>query len=152
MREAAGWMRWERAVEVEARRADDDDLAVEHAALGQVGQEGLDELGEVTRERLLVAAAELDLDAVAEDDAAEAVPLRLVDKTLLLRASRGRAWPASVRQVASPAGSPGHRTGAGGTAQGEPWRPAHSKRRSSGPRVNDGGGIDPGLRRPSRNL
>ena len=36
------------------------------------------ELGEVPRERALVAAAQLDLVAVAEDDAAEAVPLRLV--------------------------------------------------------------------------
>jgi hypothetical protein len=48
----------------------------------EVGQEGADEPREVPVERLLVARAELDLVPVAEDDAAEAVPLRLVDEVL----------------------------------------------------------------------
>ena len=57
----------------------DDDLAVDDALLGQVRLDRLDDLGEVAGQRPLVAAAELDLVAVAEDDAAEAVPLGLVE-------------------------------------------------------------------------
>ena len=53
-------------------------LAVHHAALGEL-RPRLDDLGEVAGHRALVAAAQLDLVAVAEDDRAEAVPLRLVD-------------------------------------------------------------------------
>ena len=58
------------------------DLAVDHAALRQLGLERLDQLGEVARHRLLVAAADLDLVAVPEDDRAEAVPLGLVRRTV----------------------------------------------------------------------
>ena len=65
-------------VEVQARRCLDHDLAVDHRAVGQCGQQRLDQIGEVAGERLLVAAAELDVLAVTEHDAAEAVPLRLV--------------------------------------------------------------------------
>ena len=54
------------------------------AALGQVREQRLDELGEVASERPLVPAAELDLGAVPKDDAAKAVPLRLVDETVAL--------------------------------------------------------------------
>ena len=71
----------------------DDDLAVEDAALGQLGLHRLDELGEVAGHRPLVAAAELDLVAVAEDDAAEAVPLRLVRGAR--RDGLAPTWPAS---------------------------------------------------------
>ena len=61
-------------------RAGHDDLAVDHAALGQRAPAAAStQLGEVAGERALVAAAEHDLVAVAEHDAAEAVPLRLVE-------------------------------------------------------------------------
>src|SRR2546421_3651814 len=66
-------------IEVETLLGGDHDLAVEHRALGERAAQLLDELGEVPVERALVAAAELDLVAVAEHDAAEAVPLRLVE-------------------------------------------------------------------------
>ena len=66
-------------VEVEAGRAGDHELGVDHAPLGQGGAERVDQLGEVARQRALVAAAQLHLVAVAEHDAAEAVPLRLVE-------------------------------------------------------------------------
>ena len=54
-----------------------DDLAVDHRPSRQSGFERLDQLGEVASQGLLVAAAEHHFVAVAEDDAAEAVPLRL---------------------------------------------------------------------------
>ena len=73
-------------VEVEAvlARPHHDDLAVDDAPVGQVGQRGLDDLGEVAGHRLLVAAADLDQVAGAEDDRAEAVPLRLEADVLAL--------------------------------------------------------------------
>ena len=43
-------------LEVERPSRDDDDLAVEDAALGQLGAQRLDQLGEVAVERLFVAA------------------------------------------------------------------------------------------------
>src|ERR1035438_4476216 len=75
----------QQGVEVETRLTDDHDLAVNDATLGQVGQQRFDELWEVTRERPLVAAAELYLRAVAEDYAAKAVPLGLVEHPAALR-------------------------------------------------------------------
>ena len=71
-------------VELEARRARDDDFAVEHASGRELAPQRLDQLGEVAGEGLLVAAAQLDLVPVAEDDAAEAVPLRLVVQPVAL--------------------------------------------------------------------
>ena len=62
-----------------ALRVDEHDLAVDDAALGQVRADRLDDLGEVPRHRPLVAAADLDLVAVPEDDRTEPVPLRLVE-------------------------------------------------------------------------
>ena len=61
-----------------ALRVDEHDLAVDDAAFGQVRADRLDDLGEVPRHRTLVAAADLDLVTVPEDDRAEPVPLRLV--------------------------------------------------------------------------
>src|ERR1022692_228656 len=55
-----------------------DDLAVDHAALGQTRQRGADHLGEVAGHRPLIAAADLYLGAVAEDDRPEAIPFRLI--------------------------------------------------------------------------
>jgi hypothetical protein len=66
-------------LEVEAVRAGDHELAVEHAARRQLRAERLAQLGEVAVERLLVAALEQQLVAVAEHEHAEAVPLRLED-------------------------------------------------------------------------
>ena len=51
-------------------------LAVEHAPLRQLPLDRLDQLGEVARQRLGVAAGQLHLVAVAEHDAPEPVPLR----------------------------------------------------------------------------
>ena len=71
-----------------------DHLAVDHRPLREVGQHRRDDLGEVAGHRLLVAAADLDLVAVPEDDRPEAVPLRLVD--LAGRDLARRAWRASA--------------------------------------------------------
>ena len=65
-------------VEVEARRRRDHELAVEHDLVGQLREQRLAQLGEVAQQRLLVAALEIELVAVAEHDATEPVPLRLV--------------------------------------------------------------------------
>ena len=54
-------------LEVQPVAGGDDDLAVEHAPVGQFGLDRLDQFGEVAGHRLLVAAAELDLVAVPED-------------------------------------------------------------------------------------
>ncbi len=59
----------------------EDDLAVEHdrvVASAELLAERVDELREVPGEGLRAAAADLDVVAVDGDDAAEAVPLRLV--------------------------------------------------------------------------
>ena len=57
----------------------DDDLAVEHAAVGQLSLERRKEFGEVAVERLLVATLDEDFVAIAKDERAEAVPLRFED-------------------------------------------------------------------------
>jgi hypothetical protein len=54
------------------------DLAVDDAPFGQVRLDRLDDLREVPGHRALVAAPDLDLLLVAEDDGPEPVPLRLV--------------------------------------------------------------------------
>src|SRR5580704_14946784 len=72
-------------LEVERAAPRHDDLAVEHRARRQLLPEGLDELGEITVERLLVAALEEDLVAVPEDEHAEAVPLGLEDPPVARR-------------------------------------------------------------------
>src|SRR5213592_4253324 len=64
-------------LEVEPAGADDDDLTVDDAALGQRRGEGCDELGEVAIHRLLVAALQHDLVAVAKQQRPKAVPLGL---------------------------------------------------------------------------
>src|SRR5918911_5193274 len=56
-----------------------DDLAVECEAVGGQRPQRRDKLGEVPRERTLVAAAQVDVVAVTKDEAAETVPLRLVE-------------------------------------------------------------------------
>ena len=58
----------------------DDDFTVDHAALRQLGLDRGDQFGEVPGHGPLVAAAQLDLVAVAETDRPEAIPLRLVGR------------------------------------------------------------------------
>src|SRR4051812_38112752 len=65
--------------EVEAVVALDDDLAVDHGSLWKGVPDGFYDVGEVAGHRPLLAAADLDLVAVAEHDRAEAVPLGLVE-------------------------------------------------------------------------
>ena len=81
MRDLAGWIRScrisnsSRSPRLAAQRH--EHLAVEHAPVGQLLAHRLDHLGEVAGQRLGVAAGQLDLVAVLEHQAAEAVPLRL---------------------------------------------------------------------------
>jgi hypothetical protein len=65
-------------VEVQAARPGDHHLPVQDAAWWQCGAQRGREFGEVAVERLLVAALDEDLVAVAEDDGSKAVPLGLV--------------------------------------------------------------------------
>ena len=65
-------------VEVETAFVRDDELAVEHDAFGELREQRLAKLGEVAQQRLAVPALQIEVVTVAEDDAAEAVPLRLV--------------------------------------------------------------------------
>ena len=74
---SAGWMRW-RASKSRPSRTDDD-LAVDDAS-GQERPQRIRHLGEVARERTVVAATQLDLVAVAEDQAPEPVPLRFEEE------------------------------------------------------------------------
>src|SRR2546426_12398221 len=81
----------EQRLEVEPVGARDDDLAVEDAALRERGGERRDELREVSVHRLLVAALEQDVAAVAEDERAKPVPLRLEEPSLAVRQRVGGA-------------------------------------------------------------
>ena len=70
----------------------DDHLAVEHEARVRAADRAqrLLELREVSIERLQVPGLDVDLAAVAEDERAKAVPLRLVDPALAVRDRGGR--------------------------------------------------------------
>ena len=72
-------------VEVEALGSGHGQFGVDHAALGQARLQRRDQLGEVPGEGALVAAVEHDLVAVAEHDATEPVPLRLVEPAVAER-------------------------------------------------------------------
>ena len=63
-----------------------DDLAVDHVAAWREAQ-----LGEVARQRPVVARADLGLVTVDEDDRAKAVPLRLEGPAGLFRQAAPRA-------------------------------------------------------------
>src|SRR4029077_9115124 len=67
----------EQRFEVEATGADDDNLAVDDASLGERAGKRLQELGEVAVHRLLVPALQQDVVAVAEHERAKAVPFGL---------------------------------------------------------------------------
>ena len=84
-------------VEVEPVRRRDHELAVEHDLGGQLFEQRLAQLGEVAQQRLLVAALEIEVVAVAEQDAAEAVPLRLERAGRAPTACRGSTSRASAR-------------------------------------------------------
>ena len=102
-RDAAGWMRRSSASKSSPLVADDDDLAVDDAALGKRRRERRDQLREVAVHRLLVAALQQDLVAVAEHQRAEAVPLRL---ELPAFARSGRA-SAALDSIGASGGSKG---------------------------------------------
>ena len=59
--------------------ARDDHFAIEHTLLRQLRAQRVEQVREVAIERLLVAALDQDLVAVAKDERAEAVPLGLED-------------------------------------------------------------------------
>ncbi len=146
------------------------DLAVDHRPLREVGQHGLHQLREVAGHRALVAAADLHLGAVPEDDRAEAVPLRLVElaggdgglglgQHRLDRRHHGQVHPAILPAAGRPAAAGGTRAGNdrstcrghGSTAQraGGGPRPHHRRRaaraRSTQPLRVLFSGINPGL-------
>ena len=75
-------------VEVQAVAPHNDDLPVDDTAPGHVGLHGRHDLREVSRHRPLVAAAELDLVAVAEHDCAETIPLGLDEPDVRYRRHR----------------------------------------------------------------
>src|SRR5665213_963916 len=77
-------------IEVETGRAGDHDLTVDDATVGQVGPQRVHQLGEVPGKGLFVAAAQHHVVAVAEDDAPEAVPLRLVVQAFPFRQFTGQ--------------------------------------------------------------
>ena len=80
----------EQRFEVESRRADDHDLAIDDAALRQRRLERRDELRKVTVHRPFIAALKQDLIAVAKDERAESVPFRLEQPAVACRQAVGR--------------------------------------------------------------
>ena len=82
LRDARGrWMQTHlQRVEVEPARGGDDDLAVHHAAIREVGKQRLVQFGKVTIERPEIPALDEELGATAKDDRAKPVPLGLVQK------------------------------------------------------------------------
>jgi hypothetical protein len=65
-------------LEVQAVVGGDDDLTVDYAPLREFGRDCGDQFREVARHRAFIAAAKLDLIAVAEADGPKPVPLRLI--------------------------------------------------------------------------
>ena len=65
-------------LEVQAVVGGDDNLAVDHAALRQLGLYRGNQLGEIAGHRPLVSAAQLDLIAVAEANGPEPIPFGLI--------------------------------------------------------------------------
>ena len=55
----------------------DYNFTVEHAAGGQLRAQCLEQLGKIAIERFLITALDEDLVPIAEDQSAEAIPLRL---------------------------------------------------------------------------
>ena len=86
-----GWMNaLAKRVEVEHAVHFNNDLAIEHATRRQTGKQRGNQLGEVTREGLLVPTAEYHLVAVTEHDRTESVPFRIEQPTVAFRQARRR--------------------------------------------------------------
>ena len=66
-------------IKIETFATGDDYFPVEDALFRQLRFQWIDELGEISIERLLVAALYENFVAVTEDECAESVPLRLED-------------------------------------------------------------------------
>ena len=76
-------------IEVQTVEGEHDQLAVDDASLRQLGQDRIDQLWEVTGQRLLPSRCQLHLIAVSKHQAAVAVPLGLVQQPLGLGHGRG---------------------------------------------------------------
>src|SRR6266568_2131523 len=76
--------------EIESVRTGDNDLAVKNASLRQRRGERLEQLGKIAIHRLLVAALQQKLRAVAKYERAKPVPLRLKLPAIAFRQSIGR--------------------------------------------------------------
>jgi hypothetical protein len=72
-------------IEIEGAVSCNDDFAIENRAVGQLRAQRVEQLGKVAVKRLLVAALDQDLAAVAKDQRAKAVPLGLEDPALARR-------------------------------------------------------------------
>src|ERR1019366_467397 len=72
-------------LEIEAPVVCDDELAIEHAALGEHGPKRRFELREIAIERLLIPALDRQLVAIAEHEGPKPVPFGLVHPPLALR-------------------------------------------------------------------
>src|SRR3954471_3673167 len=68
----------------------DDQLAVEHETVGAHRQHRLDQLREIAGERAAGLGLEVDLAAVAEDEAAKAIPFGLILPAFAARQSIDR--------------------------------------------------------------
>jgi hypothetical protein len=82
--------------EVERAVSGDDNLTIEHASLRKRRPQRLNHLGEITVQRLLVAALDQDLVAIAEDQGAKTIPLRLENPASHLGQFAVPVWPASA--------------------------------------------------------
>jgi hypothetical protein len=81
------------SIEIECTVPGDDDFAIENAALRQARFQGLDQFGEVAVQRLFFPALDQNLVAIAKDQCAKAIPLRLEDPV-----PSGRQFVHSFRQ------------------------------------------------------
>src|SRR6266550_5254871 len=72
---------------IETCRSGDHDLAVDDASLRQGSSERREQLRKIAVHRLLVAALKKHLVAVAKDERAEPVPLRLEEPSVIQRQS-----------------------------------------------------------------
>ena len=69
-------------LKVETTLCGNYNFAVEHAACGQLGTQCIEQLGKIAIQRFLITALDEDLVPIAEDQSAEAIPLRLKDPGL----------------------------------------------------------------------
>src|SRR5258708_6885368 len=75
----------EQRLELERAVLSDDDLAVEHAPLGQLLAKRRRELRKVPLQRLEIAALDLHVVPVAKDERTKTVPFRLEDEVRAFR-------------------------------------------------------------------